>query len=85
MPTTKVLAEIDELFHELEGMLKNPDVEGALAEKGVNTSLAMVAADGLKAYLHGEKAKAVEELGTVVEEIEARMEAARTLAKGKPS
>jgi hypothetical protein len=85
MPTSKALAEIDELFHELEAMLKNPDVEGALAEKGVNTSLAMVAADGLRAYLHGEKAKAVEELGTAVEEIEARMEAARSMAKGKSS
>jgi hypothetical protein len=85
MTTPKVLAEIDELFHDLDQLLKNADVEAALSAKGVNTSLAIVAADGLRAYLHGEKAKAVEELGTAVEEIEARMEAARTMAKGKPS
>lgn len=85
MTTPKALAELEDLFDELDTLLKNPDAGAALAEKGVNTSLAMVAADGLRAYLRGEKAKAVEELETVTEEIRSRMEASRAMAKGKPS
>jgi hypothetical protein len=77
----RALKEIDELFHELDMLLKNSDVGGTLADRGVNVSLALVAAAGLHAYLRGDKALAVEELGTVVEEIEARI----ALAKGDAS
>ena len=69
---TSPLGEIDDVFDELETLLKNPDVGAALAEKGVNTSLAMLAMDGLAAYLRGDKAKAVEELTQFVEEVRAR-------------
>ena len=41
------LEEIDDVFEELETLLKNPDVGAALTDKGVNTSLAMLAMDGL--------------------------------------
>jgi len=65
--------EIDELFHELVTLLKNPEAGAHLADRGINTSLAMVAAEGLQAYLRGDKARAAEDLGTVAEEIAARM------------
>jgi hypothetical protein len=76
------LEEIDDVFQELEQLLKNPDVGGALTEKGINTSLAMLAMDGLHAYLRGEKAKSVEDLTHFCEEVTAR---AKESAKGKPS
>lgn len=67
------------VLSEVEALLKNPDVEVVLAEKGVNTSLAMVALDGLRAYLGGDKARAAEELGTFAEEVAGRL----ALASGK--
>jgi len=76
------LSEIDDVLAELETLLKNPDVGAALADKGVNTSLAMLAMDGLAAYLRGEKAKAIEELTHFTEEVASRM---REAAKEKPS
>ena len=66
-------AELDDLFDELDQLLKNPDVGSELADLGVNTSLAMTLADGLRAYLRGEKEKALLELGTATEEIATRM------------
>ena len=78
-------AEIDDLFDELDTLLKNPEVGAHLADSGVNVSLALVAADGLRAYLHGDKARAAEELSTAAEEIASRMQVSRDLAKGKPS
>jgi len=69
---TSPLGEIDDVFGELETLLKNPEVGTALAGKGVNTSLAMLAMDGLAAYLRGDKSKAVEELSQFVEEVRAR-------------
>ncbi len=70
---SKVEREIDDLFDEIDALLKNRDVGIELAEKGVNISLAIVAADGLRAYLHGDKAKAAEELSTAAEEIATRL------------
>jgi hypothetical protein len=66
-------AEIDQLFDELDQLLKNPDVGAELAQQGVNVSLAMTLADGVRAYLHGRKQQAVADLGTAVEEIASRM------------
>jgi hypothetical protein len=65
--------ELNELLAELETILKNPDVMGALAERGVNASLALVALDGLGAYLVGDKVQAADDLRTVAEEIEGRL------------
>lgn len=67
------LSEVDDLFDELDQLLKNHEVAAALADKGVNISLAMVAADGVRAYLKGDKAHAAEELSTAAEEIRARI------------
>ena len=64
--------ELDQLMDELGTLLKNPDVEAALAARNVNTSLAMLIADGLRAYLKGKKKQAVEDLGTAAEEIASR-------------
>jgi hypothetical protein len=68
-PTREILA----LFEELEDLLKNGDVIGALTARGVNASLALTAIDGLRAYLAGDKADAAEDLALVAEEIRARL------------
>lgn len=65
--------EIDELFEDLTTLLKNPDVVGALSDRGINASLALLAVDGTRAYLAGEKAQAADDLRTVAEEIEGRL------------
>lgn len=69
--------EIDQLFEELAQLLKNPDVGAVLAQRGVNTSLALLAADGLHAYLRGEKARAATDLGDFAEEVKARIAQAK--------
>jgi hypothetical protein len=79
------LHELEDLLTELESLLKNPDLGSALAERGVNVSLALVGTEGLRAYLKGDKERAAEEFDTLAEEISARLEASRELAKGKPS
>lgn len=68
----KGLQELDEVFDELDALLKNPDVADALSTRGVNLALALTAAFGLKAYLNGDKATAIEDFSTVAEEIAAR-------------
>jgi hypothetical protein len=65
--------ELDDVLEELRAMLKNPDVVGALADRGVNASLALLAIDGLNAYLTGDKRQAADDLKTVGEEIEGRL------------
>ncbi len=65
--------EIAELFDDLVSLLKNPDVVAALTDRGVNASIALLAVDGLGAYLTGDKAQAAEDLRTVAEEIEGRL------------
>ncbi len=77
------LKELDEVFEDLVTLLKNPEVGAALTERGVNISLAIVGVEGLAAYVHGEKARAAEDLQTVAEEISSRL--ARTDAENKPS
>ena len=66
------LQEIDDVLEDLETLLKNTDVTSALAEKNVNASLAMLALDGLAAYLRGDKTKALEELHDFFDEVEHR-------------
>lgn len=68
-------AALRELFSGLEALLKTPDVAHTLAARGVNTSLALVALDGVQAYIDGNKLRAIDDLGTVVDEIRARHEA----------
>lgn len=78
-------AELDAVLDDLEGLLKNGEVTQALAARGVNTSLALTALAGLRAYLAGDKAGAAEDLGTVAEEITARLAASAGVRNGTSS
>ncbi len=73
--------EVTHVLDELEDLLKNGDVITALSNKGVNASLALVAIEGLRAYLEGRKEDAAEDLSTVAEEIRGRLELSRTSYK----
>jgi hypothetical protein len=66
---------LKELFDELEQVLKEPTALAALTEKGVNTSIALVAVQGLRAYLKGDDVQAADDLGTAADEIRLRHEA----------
>jgi hypothetical protein len=66
--------EVSSVMDELEDLLKNGDVVAALSNKGINASLALLAIDGVRAYLEGRKAQAADDLGTVAEEIRGRLE-----------
>jgi hypothetical protein len=68
----RALKELDEVLDDLDELLKRNDVGAVLAERGINISLALTAANGLRAYLKGDKATAIDDLGTVAEEIAAR-------------
>ena len=69
--------ELDEVFEDLVSLLKNPEVGAELANDGVNISLAIVGAEGLAAYIRGDKERAADDLGTVAEEIAARLASAK--------
>lgn len=77
--------EIDDLFEELAQLLKNPDVGTLLADRGVNTSLALLAADGLHAYLRGEKSQAARDFADFAHEVESRLAQGRDGKKDAPS
>ncbi|HKQ69283.1 MAG TPA: hypothetical protein VJT73_08090 [Polyangiaceae bacterium] len=68
--------EIGELLGELDTLLKNPDIGAELTARGINTSLALLVADALRAYLQGHKKEAAEDLATASEEILARLASA---------
>jgi hypothetical protein len=65
--------QLAELLDELDTVLKQPEVDAHLTERGINTSLALLVADGLRAYLQGRKKEAADDLGTAAEEIAARL------------
>ena len=69
---TMTVDDVDKVLDALDALLKDPDVGNALAGRGINVSLALTAAYGLRAYLHGDKATAIEDLATAAEEIAAR-------------
>jgi hypothetical protein len=81
---TRVMRELHEVFEELDTLLKNPDVGAELTERGINVSLAIVAAEALLAYVDGDRARAAEDFDTVAEEISTRL-AASLAAKDLPS
>lgn len=70
-------AELGAVMDDLEALLKNGEVIGMLTTRGVNSSLALVAMSGLRAYIEGKKAEAAEDLGTASEEIRLRMAASQ--------
>jgi hypothetical protein len=71
------MKEIEDVFEDLDSLLKNPEVGSELIANGVNTSLAIVAAEALKAYLSGDKARAAEDFDMVAEEISSRLQISR--------
>ncbi len=66
------MRELRDVFEDLGTLLKNPEVGGELAKRGVNVSLAIVAAEALFAYLEGDRERAVEDFQTVAEEMATR-------------
>lgn len=82
------LKELREVFEDLDTLLKNPEVGAALAGKGVNVSLAIVAADAVRAYVvDGDRLRAAEDFETVAEEITSRHAHTKkgTNGEGSPS
>jgi hypothetical protein len=75
--------ELTAVLDDLTALLKSGEVIGALTARGLNASLALVAATGLRAYLAGEKLDAAEDFATVAEEIRGR--AAPAGGSGGPS
>lgn len=69
--------ELAAVFDDLETLLKNGDVIAALTERGVNASIALLAAHALRAYLTDRKAEAADDFATVAEEIRGRLEAGK--------
>ncbi|MEZ4223612.1 MAG: hypothetical protein R3B13_21870 [Polyangiaceae bacterium] len=65
-------ALVKELFDELEELVKRPESGADLSERGVNSSLVLLAVQGLRAYLNGDAKTAADDLGTVADEISAR-------------
>jgi hypothetical protein len=65
--------QLAEILDELDTVLKHPAVDAHLTARGINTSLALLVADGLRAYLQGRKKEAADDLGTAAEEIAARL------------
>ena len=81
---TPAMKELREVFEDLDTLLKNPEVGAALTARGVNVSLAIVAAEALVAYVEGDRERAAEDFDTVAEEIATRL-AASKLGKDGPS
>lgn len=68
------VAAVARLLREIEGLLKHPSISVELAHRGVNTSIALLAIQGLTAYVEGNRRQAQEDFATVAEEIKARLE-----------
>ena len=74
---TMVMKEMREVFDDLDSLLKNPEVGAELTDRGVNVSLAIVAAEALIAYIQGDRERAAEDFDTVAEEIRTRLAASK--------
>jgi hypothetical protein len=74
--------EIDAVLDDLEALLKNGEVIAALTARGINASLALVAAGGLRAYVKGKKADAADDFATAAEEIRGRLAGAADVERG---
>ena len=78
------MKELREVFEDLDTLLKNPEVGAVLTTRGINVSLAIVAAEALLAYVEGDRERAAEDFDTVAEEIATRL-ASSKLGKDGPS
>jgi hypothetical protein len=81
---SRAMRELREVFGDLDVLLKNPDVGGELTARGINVSLAIVAAEALLAYVEGDRERAAEDFDTVAEEISTRLRASKA-GKDGPS
>jgi hypothetical protein len=66
------IATLTQLFEEIESLLKEPRIGIELGRRGVNTSIALLATQGLGAYLMGNTKQASDDLLTAAEEIRSR-------------
>jgi diphthamide synthase (EF-2-diphthine--ammonia ligase) len=69
----RIERELAAALDDLETLLKNAEVLAALTEEGLNASLVLVAAHGIRGYLLGNKLEAAEDFETVAEEIRVRV------------
>ena len=76
------MKELREVFEDLGTLLKNPEVGAELTERGINVSLAIVAAEALVAYVAGDRERAAEDFDTVAEEISTRLAAGKQRKDG---
>ena len=74
---TVAMKELREVFEDLDTLLKNPEVGAELTSRGINVSLAIVAAEALLAYVEGDRERAAEDFDTVAEEIATRLAASK--------
>jgi hypothetical protein len=68
------VAAVARLLREIEALLKHPSVTIELGHRGVNSSIMMLAVQGLTAYVEGNRRQAQEDFATVAEEIRARLD-----------
>ena len=80
---TVAMKELREVFEDLDTLLKNPEVGAVLTTRGINVSLAIVAAEALLAYVEGDRERAAEDFDTVAEEIATRLAASKANNSGK--
>jgi hypothetical protein len=67
-------ASVLKLLAEAEILLKVPATGSDLARHGINPSIALLALQGLVAYLEGDKLRGLDDLSTAADEIRARLE-----------
>jgi hypothetical protein len=77
------MKELREVFEDLDTLLKNPEVGAVLTTRGINVSLAIVAAEALLAYVEGDRERAAEDFDTVAEEIATRLASTKAHKAGK--
>src|SRR5262245_57363445 len=84
IPAVDAARELAAILDDLETLLKNGEIVGALSTKGINASLALVAIQGLRSLLHDDKGAAAEDFETVAEELRARQAAEPPGKKKRP-
>lgn len=68
------VAALGRLLHEVELLLKEPRIGMELGRQGINMSIALVAVQGVAAYLRGDSRAASDDLMTAAEELRSRLE-----------
>jgi len=64
--------DLANLLAQVEALAKNPAFGLSLGSRGINQALLLVAVQGLRAYVEGNKLDAAQDFETVAEEIRAR-------------